>query len=322
MGFENETHAQRNDAMTLPVLRLGTRASQLARWQADWVANALRQLGTCEVELVPISTPGDQRQDQSIASIGTQGVFTKALQDALLDGSIDLAVHSLKDLPTEPVPKLQLAAVPARGPQGDVLVARRGVSSIQELPVAAMVGTGSLRRVAQLLHIRPDLRMRPIRGNVDTRLRKVQAAEYDALILADAGLTRLGLEEHISQRIPYEIMLPAVGQGALGIETRSEDPQTIDLLAPLNDPQTMAAVVAERSLLATLRGGCLAPVGAWGRVEEETLHLSACVVSVDGRTRFFVEEQDSLDQARLLGKNVAKDLLARGADKLIQAARE
>lgn len=307
--------------MTLPVLRLGTRGSKLARWQADWVAGALRQLGTCEVELVPISTPGDQQQDQPIATIGSQGVFTKALQDALLSHSIDLAVHSLKDLPTESVPNLQLSAVPKRGPQGDVLVARRGVRSIEELPVAAMVGTGSLRRVAQLWHLRPDLRMLPIRGNVDTRLRKLQAGEYDALILADAGLTRLGLEQHISQRIPYEIMLPAVGQGALGIETRAGDTSTLAAISALNDPDTMAAVVAERSLLATLRGGCLAPVGAWGRTEGDELHLTACVVSGNGRTQLLVADQAPVDQALMLGKNVAKDLLALGADKLIQAAR-
>lgn len=301
-------------------LRLGTRNSPLARWQAEWTAGELRRLGI-DVELVPISTSGDRQQTGPIGAIGTQGVFTKELQRALLDGSIDLAVHSLKDLPTEPIDGLSLAAVPARGPIGDCLVSAK-YKSLEELPQGAIVGTGSQRRRAQLLHVRPDLKMVDVRGNVDTRLRKLHEGEYAAIILAEAGLVRLKLEENIAQVLPKNLVLPAVGQGALGIESRTGDARTSAVLKQLDDAATHQAVAAERSLLHSLRGGCLAPVGAWGRIEADgRLRLSAVVLKSDGTERRFAEHAAKPSDAVTLGRTVADELLAQGAAELIAASR-
>jgi hydroxymethylbilane synthase len=283
-------------------LRLGTRGSQLARWQSEWVAGELRRLGHT-VELIEIATHGDVDRARPVEEIGTRGVFTKAIQQALLAREVDLAVHSLKDLPTEPVQGLTLAAVPPRESAADVIVCSTDnpVHPIYEenrsdrivhpteildvLPQGARVGTGSLRRQAQLLHWRPDLRISEVRGNVDTRLRKLNEGQFDAIVLAEAGLRRLGLAGRISEVLPFEIMLPAVGQGALGIECRADDDKTLAALAALDDAETRAAVTAERALLAHLRGGCMAPVGALGLVEAGRLTLQAVVLSPDGRQR-------------------------------------
>jgi len=291
----------------------------LARWQADWVAARLGEVGV-EVEMVLLTTRGDREQVGPIGAMGGQGVFTKELQRALLAGEIDLAVHSLKDLPTDAVGGLTLAAVPPRGPSGDVLVSRK-VSSWEELPQGAVVGTGSLRRRAQLWHARPDLKMQDVRGNIDTRLRKLAEGQYDALILAEAGLERLGLAGEIAQVLPKTLMLPAIGQGALGLETRSDDAGTRSALARLDDRETHAAVTAERALLAALRGGCLAPVGAWGRIEDGRLRLSAVVLSQDGALRIAAEAAGDVASAAAMGESVAAELLARGAGELITAAR-
>jgi hydroxymethylbilane synthase len=280
------------------------------------VAGELRRRGV-EVDLVLISTQGDVKTGP-LGQIGGQGLFTKEIQRALIDGQIDLAVHSLKDLPTAEVAGLSLAAVPARESIFDVLV---GAKSIAELGQQARIGTGSLRRRAQLLHQRPDLVMLEIRGNVDTRLRKLDEGEYDALVLAQAGLHRLGLDARIGGVIPLSAMLPAVGQGALGIEARSDDQATRQLLAPLSHAATQQAVVAERSLLAALRGGCLAPVGAWGRVENGLLYLDGVVLSGDGRERITASSSSHPSGAADLGEQVAQRLIAQGAEKLIAAAR-
>ncbi len=304
--------------MPSPRLRLGTRASPLARWQADWVAGQLRQRGV-EVELVLISTQGDVTTGP-LGQIGGQGLFTKEIQRALLDEQIDLAVHSLKDLPTENVAGLSLAAVPERESIADVLVCN-AAKSVAELPPNARVGTGSLRRRAQLLHQRPDLQMLEIRGNVDTRLRKLDSGEYDALVLAQAGLHRLALDARIAGIIPLAVMLPAVGQGALGIETRADDVSARQLLAPLNHEPTQQSVVAERSLLAALRGGCLAPVGALGRLENGSLLLDGVVLSGDGRQRIAASASGPPSSAAKLGQQVAELLIAQGAEGLIAAAR-
>jgi hydroxymethylbilane synthase len=304
--------------MPTPHLRLGTRASPLARWQADWVAEELRKRGV-EVELVLISTQGDVKTGP-LGQIGGQGLFTKEIQRALLDGQIDLAVHSLKDLPTEVVEGLSLAAVPERESIADVIVCD-SAKSLEELPKSARIGTGSLRRQAQLLHARPDLQMLDVRGNVETRLRKLDGGEYDALVLAQAGLHRLGLDARIAGVIPLTTMLPAVGQGALGIEARANDAATRELLAPLGHEPTHQAVTAERSLLATLRGGCLAPVGAWGRVENGLLALDGVVLSGDGRQRIAASSTAPLSVAAELGQRVAEELLRQGAEGLIAAAR-
>ncbi|HET6884399.1 MAG TPA: hydroxymethylbilane synthase [Pirellulales bacterium] len=300
-------------------LRLGTRASPLARWQADWVAGELRRLGH-EVALVPLSTQGDQERAAPLGAIGGQGVFTKELERALLRNEIDLAVHSLKDLPTETVEGLELGAVPPRAPTADVLVSRKWRSFV-ELPEGAVIGTGSLRRRAQLWHARRDLRMLDIRGNVDTRLRKLADGEYDALVLAQAGLRRLGLEAEITEVLREELMLPAVGQGALGIEIRSNDADLKAVLSALDDATTRAAITAERSLLAALRGGCLAPVGAKGDVIAGQLRLRGVVLSGDGSVRLAAEQTGLSFEAHALGRQVAHDLLAQGAAELIAASR-
>lgn len=303
--------------MTRP-LRIGTRSSPLARWQAEHVADRLRQLGS-EVEIVFITTQGDVRTGP-LGQIGGQGLFTKEIQRALLEGEVDIAVHSLKDLPTDSVDGLTLGAVPERESPGDVLVAA-SAADFASLPQSARVGTGSLRRRTQLLHARSDLVVLDIRGNVDTRLRKVDDGEFDAIVLAEAGLSRLGLAERITQVLPKSLMLPAVGQGALGIEIRAGNDHALQAVAPLNHAETQAAVVAERALLATLRGGCLAPVGAWARLEGSLLQLDAVVLSADGQVKIAANGAAPLEEAAELGRRVAQSLRDQGSDDLIAASR-
>lgn len=300
------------------VLRLGTRGSALARWQANWVAAQLERAGI-SVELVLVTTQGDVTNG-SLGSIGGQGLFTKEIQRALLDHRIDLAVHSLKDLPTEVVPGLMLGAVPARESNRDALIAR-SVESLDALPAGSRVGTGSNRRRAQLLHLRPDLEPVDIRGNVDTRLRHLDEGRYDAILLAEAGLKRLGRADRISQVLPRQQMVPAVGQGALGLEVRADDAGTTERIRALDDTDTHASVVAERALLAALRAGCLAPVGAWARVREGTLTLDAVVLSADGKQRLEATASGAADTAVAIGQEAARKLLDQGAADLIDAAR-
>jgi hydroxymethylbilane synthase len=299
-------------------LRLGTRASALARWQAEWVAARLQELGVA-VELVPITTQGDVKAGP-LAQIGGQGLFTKEIQRALLDGKIDLAVHSCKDLPTAEVEGLVIAAVPERESTADVLVSNKA-KRIEDLPPQARVGTGSLRRKAQLLHLRPDLIVEDVRGNVETRLGKLEEGQFDAIVLAEAGLKRLRLAEQIAHVIPRRDMLPAVGQGALAIETRAVDQQTQSLLAPLDHRASHAAILAERMLLAELRAGCLAPVGAWARVETGRLALDGVVLSADGKQRLAASGLDEPENTVALGRRVAADLIRQGAAQLIADSR-
>lgn len=299
-------------------IRLGTRASALARWQAEWVAARLTELGAA-VELVFIKTGGDGTTTP-ITQSTSQGLFTKEIQRALLDGRVDLAVHSLKDLPTEHVDGLVLAAVPPRESPCDALLSNQ-VAAIDQLPDRARVGTGSRRRQSQLLYARPDLTVLDIRGNVETRLQKLDDGEYDAIILAEAGLNRLGLADRITQLIPPTTMLPAVGQGALGLETRQDDQVTIATVKLLDDSNAHACVLAERALLAALRGGCLAPVGAWGRVLDGELHLDAVVLSTDGRTRLAANATGDLGSAIAIGEAAARQLIAQGATELIAGSR-
>lgn len=313
--------------MTIPprsqsTLRIGTRGSQLARWQAGWVADRLRRDGQ-SVELVEIATHGDVEQARSIEEIGTRGVFTKAIQRALLTGEVDLGVHSLKDLPTEPVDGLILAAVPPRESPADALVSNTA-TSLESLPNAARVGTGSLRRQAQLRHLRPDLQIKEIRGNIDTRLRKLDEGQFDAIVLAEAGLRRLGLSDRITYVLPFDVMLPAVGQGALAIECRADDRSTRAVVAALDDSASHAAVLAERALLARLRGGCMAPVGGLGRLDGDELQLTAVVLSADGARRLAARDVvhgiTAIDSEQL-GIRVADVLLAQGAAELIAGSR-
>lgn len=301
-------------------LRLGTRGSALARWQADWVSARLTELNI-DVEIVHITTGGDVKTEP-IGQIGGggQGLFTKEIQRALLDDRIDLAVHSLKDLPTEPVDGLMLAVVPPREGCGDVLVCN-GADTIEALPSGARIGTGSMRRRSQLLYHRRDLQVLDIRGNLDTRLKKLDDGDYDAIVLAEAGLKRLGWADRIAQVIPQSIMLPAVGQGALGIETRRDDRATLECLQPLDHSETHASVVAERAMLAALRGGCLAPVGAWGRLDGEELKLDGVVLDGDGNNRVTASASGSQDRAEAIGIEVAEQLLTLGAAELIASSR-
>lgn len=299
-------------------IRLGTRKSPLARWQAEWVAQQLQQLGH-EVEMVWITTQGDVTT-QPLGTVGGQGLFTKEIQRALLDSQIDLAVHSLKDLPTQPIEGLRLGAVPLREVVGDCLIAPPG-TTLESLPPQAKIGTGSLRRAAQLRAWRSDLEILDIRGNVETRIKKHDDGQYDAIVLAEAGLHRLGYLDRVAQTLPLERVLPAVGQGALGLEIRADDTNTLEALQGLNHADSHAAVIAERSLLNHLRGGCLAPVAAWCRIENGELRLQARVLALDGSTMVAIDKTGSRDQAAQLGIAGAEDLIGQGAERLIAAAR-
>jgi len=313
------------------LIRVGTRGSALARTQTGWVVERMRLCGlAAEVEVV--STQGDARSDVPIAAIGGDGVFVRELERALLDGRIDAAVHSLKDMPTEETPGLAIACVPARETPFDVLVARTACT-LERLPKAAVVGTSSVRRIAQVRAVRPDLEVRSIRGNVDTRLRRLDAGEYDCLILAGAGLERLGLSHRVTQVLRPTTFWPAVAQGALGIQIRSADRWLSSLLEPLDDPATHEAVRAERSCLAALAGGCLAPIGGWGRrTAAGLLELGACVLEDRGDTvhRIVAEAAAPADGGparreltvpEALGRRVAEMLLARGADAMLRRVR-
>jgi hydroxymethylbilane synthase len=301
-------------------IRIGTRASPLARWQAQWVADQLAKLGR-RVVLVPITTHGDVDRQSAIGEIGTTGVFTKELQRALLDDRIDLAVHSLKDLPTEAPPGLTIAAVPPRESPHDVLVSRDG-RLLDDLPNGARIGTGSARRQAQLLHHRPDLKMIAIRGNVETRLARLDAGECDALVLAEAGLKRLDLVERITERLTPPRFFPAVGQGALAVEAREGSPAAA-VASQLENSAARAAVSAERSLLHALQGGCLAPVAAFCEtVTADELELTAIVLSPDGRTRLGESARGRCSEAVAIGETLAAILLKQGAGALIRSARQ
>lgn len=300
-------------------LRLGTRGSALARWQTDHVAGRLATAWpdlTCEV--VIIRTAGDRVLDTPLPLLGGKGAFTAELEAALARGEIDLAVHSLKDLPVASPPGLTLGAVPARGEAGDALVSRAGYT-LATLPAGAIVGTSSRRRAAQLRYRRPDLRIRDVRGNVDTRLRKALAAdgEYDALVLAHAGLARLGRAGLITQVLPLDIMLPAPGQGALGVQCRAEE-AILARLAPLDHPATRQAVAAERAFLTGLGGGCAAPIAAYGAVTGDQLHLVGRVTALDGSAQIDVRGVGPATDPAALGLRLAELALAQGAATLLR----
>lgn len=305
--------------MTTPHIRIGTRGSKLAQWQANWVADQLRHHGAA-VELIEITTSGDIQQTGPIAAVGLQGVFTKEVQAAVLAGEADIAVHSLKDLPTEQVAGLVLGAVPERENVADALISNQA-SSLAVLQPGARVGTGSLRRQSQLKHLRPDLEVLGIRGNVDTRLRKLDDGDYDAILLAAAGLRRLGWADRIAQLLEPPLMLPAVGQGALGLECREDDQAVLELLGQLDHHETHRATVAERAMLALLHGGCSVPVGGWGRIENGKLALDGLVANLDGTQVLKATATGELSEAEQIGQQVAEQLLSQGAAEIIAAAR-
>jgi hydroxymethylbilane synthase len=294
-------------------LRMGSRGSQLALWQAHHISALLREHGH-EVELEIIKTTGDKITDVALAKVGTKGMFTKEIEEALAEEHIDLAVHSLKDLPTELPPGFEIAAVTQRENARDVFCSRQ-YESIEDLPPAARVGTSSLRRQAQLKALRPDLDIHPLRGNVDTRLRKLEAGEYDAIILAAAGLNRLGKTQLVRQVIPAEVMCPAAGQGALGIEIRAGDAMTRQHLAFLDEAAARAATTCERALLNQLGGGCQVPIGAFAEVRNGRLHLQAMVADPDG-SKVLRESGEGTDPVQL-GESVGDTLLQRGGDAIL-----
>ncbi|WP_448626756.1 hydroxymethylbilane synthase [Geodermatophilus sp. URMC 64] len=302
-------------------LRLGTRRSALALTQSQWVADAITAATGTQVELVHIVTEGD-RSSAAIAQLGGTGVFVAAIRRALLEGTVDLAVHSYKDLPTKPEPGLTLAAVPLREDPRDALVARDGLT-LGELPPGAKVGTGAPRRVAQLRALGLGLDVVPIRGNVDTRMGRVAPGDLDAVVLARAGLTRLGRLDAVTETLDPLQVLPAPAQGALAVECRADDERTRELLAPLDDAGTRACVLAERSALAALEAGCSAPVAAYAEIAEgETgpeLFLRASVTALDGSDAVRDSITGPLGDAAALGRALAAELLDRGAAELMAA---
>ena len=304
-------------------LRIATRGSALALWQANYIRERLAQLHGVESELVRIRTSGDNFQSSSAAEVsqqtGTKGIFIKELEEALLAGTADLAVHSMKDVPTENPAGLIFPAITKREDVRDCLISRDG-SDLKNLPSAGRVGTSSLRRQAQLWHHRPDLELLELRGNVDTRLKKIAAGEFDAIVLATAGINRLGASNRITQILPPEIMLPAVGQGALGIEIRVDDREILRLVTALDDAESHAAVTAERALLRELEGGCQIPLGAWARRENGELRLEACVFSADGKEFVRKELRGSTEEAEKLGVRLGQVLIEAGADRILRRA--
>ncbi len=291
------------------MLVIGSRGSQLALWQARWVQSRLAELGQ-ETRIEIIHTTGDRIQDVALSMVGTKGLFTKEIEEALLLGTIDAAVHSLKDMPTDLPEGLALAAFPAREDVRDALVG----CQLAELPLHARVGTSSLRRSAQLRALRPDLDLRNIRGNVDTRLRKLDEGQYDAIVLAAAGLHRLGWADRITEYLEPDVMCPAVGQGALAIETRVGP----TVCSQLDHPTTRACITAERALLATLGGGCQVPIGAHARLDG-ALRLAAVIVSPDGARVIRRSASGAPEQASEIGHELGLELLAAGGKEILEA---
>jgi hydroxymethylbilane synthase len=305
-------------------LRLGTRGSPLALRQAELVAHALRAAGPggdgVEVEIVPIRTSGDRLATARLADVGGKGLFVREIDEALLEGHVDLAVHSLKDLPAMRPAALVLAAFPRRADPRDVLVTRSGWG-LMALPPGARVGTGSPRRQVQLLARRPDLRVEPVRGNVDTRLRKVREGDLDAVVLAAAGLARLGVEDPGVVSLDPAEMLPAVGQGTLGVEVRADDERTRRLCAGLDDGETRAATLAERTFLETVGGACTTPLAAYGRLVAGALRLDALVATPDGKRTLTASGWGARGDAERIGRELAERMLAAGAGEIIAQGR-
>jgi hydroxymethylbilane synthase len=308
--------------VSAPTIRIGTRASRLARWQTAAVAERLGALAGVRCEAVPITTEGDRDRTTPLPEIGGRGVFTAALESALREGRIDVAVHSLKDLPVEPAPDLEIGAVCCRGDAHDVLVARARWT-LATLPPGARVGTCSTRRTAQLLAARPDVEPVPLRGNVDTRVKRALAGAYDAVVLAAAGLERLGLADAVSEVLAFERFLPAPGQGALAVQARAADDRVRAWLARLDEAEVRAATDAERAFLAAMGGGCAAPVAAFAEVRREraaaVLVLDALVAAPRGTATVRVRGEAALADAARLGARLAETARERGAGALLAA---
>jgi len=299
-------------------LRIGTRGSALAIQQTQIAVDALHAAWpNLSVDVMHIRTTGDRIQDVPLAKIGDKGLFVKEIEEALLDGRIDWAVHSVKDLPSELPNGLSVGTLAARSDPRDALVARHGLN-LATLPENAVIGTSSLRRRAQLLHWRPDLAIVPVRGNVDTRLRKLETDGLDGIVVAAAGLVRMGWEGRISDIIPQEISLPAVGQGALGVEMRSDDEEAHTLFQPLTCTATQAAVTAERTFLARLQGGCQVPIAAWATVDDSRLCLRGMISDMDGLTLLQGERWGLVHAPEQVGTVLAEELLQRGGEAILR----
>lgn len=299
-------------------LRIGTRGSRLALTQAEQVAAALkRKYPELATALVKIKTSGDKFAQIPLAQVGGKGLFIKEIEEALQEGRVDVAVHSMKDIPTEIASGLEIAAILEREDPSDALISRRG-EKLAALPRGARIGTSSLRRQAQLLFYRPDLRVNPLRGNLDTRLRKLGTDNLDAIVVATAGVCRLGRQGEITEVLPIEVSLPAIGQGALGVEVRAEDRKIHDLVAPLNHQPSALTVAAERSFLRRLGGGCQVPIAAYGQLEGDQLHLTALVSKPDGTGIVRGERRGPCAFTEEIGISLAEDLLGRGADRILQ----
>jgi hydroxymethylbilane synthase len=296
------------------MLTIGSRGSQLALWQARWIQARLETFGVeCRLEI--IHTTGDKITDVALSKVGTKGLFTKEIEEALLQGTIDLAVHSLKDMPTDLPAGLTLAAIPEREDPRDALVGAR----LGDLRQHARVGTSSLRRAAQLRSVRPDLEIENIRGNVDTRLRKLDEKQYDAIVLASAGLRRLGLEDRITELLDPSVMCPAVGQGALAVETRDDGGQAHEMCERLDHRETRIAVTAERAALAALGGGCQVPIGAYATVQHDRIQLQAVIVSPDGTQIIELKASGAAADAAIIGRALGDQLLAEGGRQILEA---
>ena len=303
--------------MTHPI-KIGTRGSKLARWQANWVKSALEnKFPSTPVKLIVIKTQGDKILDVPLAKVGGKGLFVKEIEAALLAGRIDIAVHSMKDMPADIPRGLCIGAIPERENPVDVFISRNG-AGFRELAAGSVIGTSSLRRGAQLRHARPDIVIRSIRGNLDTRIKKLESEDFDALVLAAAGVKRLNLEHKISEYLDPAIMLPAIGQGALCIETRKNDPTIGPLVASLDHASTRAVVAAERAFLNRLEGGCQVPIAGNGRISGNRLVLTGLVAELDGSRVIKGEKRGRLNSPETIGIHLAEELLARGADKILE----
>ena len=302
-------------------LRIATRESRLALWQANWVrSKILSKSPELDVQLVPMTTEGDQRLDRSLADIGGKGLFIKELEQALLDHRADLAVHSMKDLTTEFPPSLELSVITERDDPNDALVSNQ-YHSLNKLPDGAVIGTSSLRRMSQLRHSFPNLKIKNLRGNLDTRLRKLDDGEYDAIILAVAGLKRLGLQERISQVIPHSVMLPAIAQGVIGIETRSGDQDTLKWIQQLRHTKTERELICERTVLSGLSGNCHVPISGFCVEKNGKLHLEARIGDPDGTELLVARGTRLLEEPEKLGEEVTNQLIKQGADKILKEFR-
>ena len=298
-------------------IKIGTRGSQLALWQAHWVQSAIQRMNPATViEIITIKTKGDKILDTPLALVGGKGLFVKEIEEALLDRRIDLAVHSLKDMPADIPPGLCIGPVPERESPYDILISKSGLP-LRQLPAGARIGTSSLRRAAQLLHHRPDVAILPLRGNLDTRIRKLETEDIDAIVLAAAGIKRLNLADKITEYLDSSVMLPAVGQGALCIELRKDDARTAAAVAGLNHPETRAVVMGERAFLHRLEGGCQVPIAAHGNIKNSTFSLQGLVTNLDGT----VIVRDTLSgpaaESEKIGITLAERLLSMGAEKIL-----